>query len=955
MNQMRFSDLKSDEVNEKKEAETPEEILSFPCSSSQERCWFINALNPGTTALNIALRWDIKGCFTPDLVERAFQQVIDRHEILRSRFIEKDGELVQEVSPHVDFKLTVIDLSVHPEEKRDEEALAFGNREAHVPFDLEHFSLIRATLLMLSPTHGIILVAMHQIVFDGSSIRILANDFGMIAAALEAGRTPDLPDLPLQYGDFCLWQKEYYASEGFDAEARFWKQQLAGMTYFEVRPDYPRPPLPTHRGEILAAMLPHDLGTKVEDTAKHYNVTLFSLGCAVIAAALHRYTGRNDVIFSTQIANRDEPELENMIGIFINNIVMRLDASGDPTFREFVGNVAKTVQHALIHRRMPFHKLVELVNPPRDPSRLPLVSISFTVLHDVMEHKHYGNFDLLGLPSLAVGSVYDLNFFMVHWPNGWRMAMEYNPDLFDRSTAEGLLDFLVKTFESIICHPQDRLSALIPPMRESAQTLSDADQSFSDLISTVIHHSDIADAIIAPQLLSSGKPVANLFVVPASGTNTPLETLPGKLMTYLAQTLPQDELPGHISVLLSLPRKANGSVDLAALPTPASPASVPTKPVVPQEDRLSPVEAKLASIWEDVLKVQDVKPDSNFFELGGHSLLAVRLMVQVAKVFGTKLDIVTLFQSPTLREFASHLSLPDQATDHWAIVSIQPEGDKIPIITINNAIRFYNLARMMGTDRPMIGVQLEDMAGAKPVAGRSVQDIASDYIEPIRAVRPHGPYILSGWCVSGSIAYEVAHQLRQSGESVPLVILVDNWIPRHLRFLPRCLYSLEYKLNYILQDFRRIWRGQANISKVLSGYRRLRKSGLLNLAAALRIIPPLPPEPTDEVEKQIEDNYLSFYPYMTKARLFYVPPDTNDRVVIMQSDELANLFPEDPKMGWGAHCKGGLDVLRVPGLHVELLFDEGAKLIADYLRPVLDEIDHQCEPEQVGEGHKKSN
>ena len=262
-------------------------------------------------------------------------------------------------------------------------------------------------------------MTVHQIVFDGWSIRNLAHESGTIAAALDAKGPHDLPELPLQYGDYCLWQKEYFASAGFEAETTYWKNKLSGAPYFEIFPDHERPTQPTYRGEIVAAILPSALGDKLEEAARKHNLTLFSFGCAVTALMLHRCSGGTDVVFGTQIAGRDEVDLENLIGVFLNNLVMRFDASGDPTFEEFVTRVNGTVQEALIHQRMPFHKLVEVLNPPRDSQRAPLISINFTVLRDVMDHRTYGAFELHGQPSLSAGSLYDLFIFMVHWPNGW--------------------------------------------------------------------------------------------------------------------------------------------------------------------------------------------------------------------------------------------------------------------------------------------------------------------------------------------------------------------------------------------------------------------------------------------------------------------------------------------------------------------------------------------------------
>ncbi|MCI0467550.1 MAG: condensation domain-containing protein [Beijerinckiaceae bacterium] len=448
------------------ETQNGEELL-FPCSSSQQRCWFIHSISPGSSVLNIALRWEIKGRFDVSTIEKAFQAIIDRHEILRTRFVEKDGEPMQEVASSGSFRLQFVDLTKTPEERQLAEAVALGRQEAHLPFDLGKLPLIRVTLLRLSPVHGILLLTVHEIIFDGWCIRLLAHEFGTIVEAIEANRVPSLPDLPLQYGDYSAWQKEYFASGGIDKEAAYWKAKLAGAPYFEISPDYERPAEPSYQGEIIAALLPPALGAKLEAEARKRNVTPFAFGCAVIGAMLHRYTGENDIVFGTQIAGRDEIELENLIGVFLNNLVMRFDASGDPAFTEFLARVNERVQEALIHQRMPFHKLVEIVNPPRDPSRTPLISINFTVLRDLMDHKFYGDLYLNALPSLSSGALYDFNFFMVHWPSGWRIAMEYKPDMFERATAEALHGFVIAAFELAITNPDAALSSLVPPVRDT--------------------------------------------------------------------------------------------------------------------------------------------------------------------------------------------------------------------------------------------------------------------------------------------------------------------------------------------------------------------------------------------------------------------------------------------------------------------------------------------------------
>ncbi len=439
-----------------------EQVLRFPLSSAQERCWFINALDPGTTALNVALRWELRGRFDASLIERAFGRVIERHEALRTRIVEQDGVAEQEVLPPFRPVLAEIDLQTFPEARRDAEVLRLGRVEAHKPFDPGQLPLLRLTLLRLAPDRAILLLTIHQIAFDGWSIRLISAEFGAAAAALNAGTRPDLPDLPLQYGDYASWQRAYLSSGRFEREVAYWKAQVGGASYFEVPGDHPRGERPTSNGEILAELLPDAITDAMDRKVRAEGVTTFGFGCAVIAALLHKVTGAQDVIVGTQIAGRNDPDLEPLIGVFINNLVLRFDLSGDPSFHDLLGRANRTVQDALIHQAMPFHRLVEILRPPRDPSRMPLISVNFTVLQDVMENARYGDLEVVGHPSLSAGSLYDLNFFMVHWPTGWRMALEYNSDLFDRSTGESLLRLWRDSLVRAVGEGDLALSDLVP-------------------------------------------------------------------------------------------------------------------------------------------------------------------------------------------------------------------------------------------------------------------------------------------------------------------------------------------------------------------------------------------------------------------------------------------------------------------------------------------------------------
>ncbi len=823
--------------------------LTFPCSAAQRRAWFVYTLQPGNPALNIALRWELRGTVEPATIEQAFQLCTDRHEILRTTFSENDGELVQTVAGRYKVKLAVVDLTAENEKTRLEKSAELGQEEARRPFDIGQLPLLRLTLLRLAADRAYLLVTAHQMIFDGWSIRLLAHELGTIAEGLAANRPYHVPELPLQYGDYCLWQKEYLASKVLDREIAHWRSKLAGAAYFEVFPDHERPPRLGHRGELAAIVLPPETGDGLEQASRRLNMTLFSFACGVTAAVLQRCTGNSDVIFGTQIAGRDDPDLENLIGVFINNLVLRFDLSGDPKFKELFVKSNETVQDALIHQRMPFDKLVEILNPPRDPARTPLISVNFTVLNDDREPKKYGSFYLSRQPSHPAGSIYDLNFSLLRWPDGWRLALEYKPELFEKATAERLLDFFNTAFALAVSNPDASVSSLVPPRRDK------------------IVFSGFRDNLAVAEI----------------------------------------------------------------------PPFRPEDPGTPAEESPCGIEQTLAEIWRDVLGIAEIGPQSNFFTLGGHSFSALRLFARVGKTLGIKADVSMLFEAPTLREFAARISNADAPRQPWNIVQIQPKGSKIPVISINNTAIYYNLARAIGFDRPFIGVQLFDPDAPRQLASRSMEDIAADYVQLVRQVRPHGPYILLGHCLAGIIAYEVAHQLQEAGETVQLLIMSDAWLPGYARRLGplrqplfRLSCKIHDKLHYgIGQGFGEFLKGKKSLPQYLVTVRIIRNSGILKLAAFLRLIK----EPTMPDEEDWENRW--FLPHLEEAKKGYSAPESSCDVMLLQSDGTITLFAKKD-MAWSTAVKGRLFVHRIPGWLNDMYQGAGGRLIADHLRPLLE-------------------
>jgi Non-ribosomal peptide synthetase modules and related proteins len=490
-------------------------VGEFPCTQTQLRCWVLDQLKPGNPALNVAVRWEIRGDFKASSIEAALRRIVQRHEILRTRFVERDGNPYQQVVENVDFRLSVIDLRNMPADQREQRILTIGEETASAPFDLGRPGLIRVALLIVENDRAFILITAHQSCFDGWSIRVLGREVGELAAAIDAGRTPELPDLPLQYGDFALWQKAYLESYGFDTEKSFWREQLLDAPYFEVPTDHPRKAIKTNNGNIISVVKSLEFGERIENAAREHRVSLYSYGAAVMSAMLHRYTGAADILFGTQIAGRDHSDLENMIGVFINNLVLRFRMSPDASFLDHLRASSEVVAAALNHQRMPFNKLVELINPHRDASRNPLISANFNLQKAFLEDRRYGGFDLISAPSHSPGVIYDLSFIMIGRPSGWRMSIEYNTDLFERSTIEQLLQMWQDTYEVVLNQPTARLSSLAVPNAAGSHGLSDH------------HHAPVAAGRIEAD--DSGTKTE------AAQANQPAELSPAERVTALGE------------------------------------------------------------------------------------------------------------------------------------------------------------------------------------------------------------------------------------------------------------------------------------------------------------------------------------------------------------------------------------------------------------------------------------
>jgi len=879
-------------------------VAEFPLSTTQTRCWFLDRMKPGNTSLNIAVRWEVRGKVRAESIERAFQHVIERHEILRTRFVEVDGNPVQQVMERAEFKLDLVDIRTVPDDAQMARVDEIVKEGASRPFDLSRPGLIRAVLIRLAAERAILAFTIHQTCFDGFSIKVLGAEIGTAAQAFEEGRTPQLPDLPLQYGDFTLWQREYMDSGVLEAESAWWQEQLDGLSYFEVEPDLPRPAV---RGQGVSEMtlnLPEDFGAKLTAAAKARGVSTYTFGAGVFSAAMHRLTGAQDFAFGTQIAGRVDPELDTLIGVFINNLVLRFAAEPDASLAGQIDRARVVMEGALSHQTMPFNTLVERLNPPRDPARTPLISVNFNLQTVFMESRTYGSFDLRSSPSHAAGAIYDLSMAVMGRPAGWQMVLDYSTELFTPETIEALLELVSDTFRHAFDAPDTALKD-IPLPRHLAERGLDDRRAVAAAERALSAHPMVREAAV----IRAGRTLYG-FVVPGDTGMVPLEALPTRLLDAVAGDPACADLTG-ISVLGGFPRTSTGGVNKTLLNAPRTPAAA-ARAVTARPDVL----AALTADWEEILSVGGLTAESQFFDLGGHSVLVLRMLTRIRDRWGVQLDVAQVYEHATLGDLARLVTrrvgsaepaaeaAPEDSGD-WRIIRMRKAGEGLPLIAVNNAATALAMATAGSAPRQTSCVRIHDHGRDVALTQTSFEEIAADYAEVVRKAQPEGPYLLYGNCVHGNLALETARHLQRDGAEVS-VVMKDVWEPTYAaRLNADGSTRWREKLHALGNRIRAVREGEMSVAAMLGSYRAVRATGVLSLAARLGLI--------DRVRQtDLEADQERFIAFVTDMRNRYRPAPVDFPVLHVVTGITPQGRGFSPSIGWeGVVADGRLRTVHI--------------------------------------------
>jgi amino acid adenylation domain-containing protein len=477
---------------------------NLPLSPAQERIWFLEQLEPGTSTYTMGGALRLLGLLDVPALEGALNSIVVRHESLRTTYYGVDGKPVQVIADRCPLSVEIADLLNTGHRDSEAELQQRLSVDVRRPFDLERGPLIRVKLFRLAQEEHILLLTMHHIIGDAWSMGILVREMTQAYGAFCTHDAPPLPELAIQYADYAEWQREWFEGSTLEREVAYWKKQLGGkLPILDLPADRPRPATQSFNGAHLQANLPRHLLDGLKESSKRENVTLFMTLLAAFQTLLMRSTDQEDIIVGTPVAGRSRPETETLIGLFINTLVMRTDLSGNPTFRELLGRVRNVVLSAFEHQDLPFGKLVAELQPQRDLSHPPVFQVMM-----VMQNAPTPNLRLPGLVLTSVEidsgvSKLDLTLEVKETEDGLTCRFEYNTDLFESATIERMAIGFRVVLEALVENPEQRIWGFFLLNEAERDQILRSNQTESAFPrGTCVHELIEEQAILSPQAIA---------------------------------------------------------------------------------------------------------------------------------------------------------------------------------------------------------------------------------------------------------------------------------------------------------------------------------------------------------------------------------------------------------------------------------------------------------------------
>ncbi|MEQ8997813.1 MAG: amino acid adenylation domain-containing protein [Coleofasciculus sp. B1-GNL1-01] len=433
----------------------------LPLSFAQQRLWFLNQLEGSSATYNIPGAVRLSGNLDVNALQQALSEIVRRHEVLRTSFQTVNGTPIQVIHSEATLKINVVDLEPLEVTERETVLHQQAQQEAITPFNLEIAPLIRCSLLQLSATESVVLLTMHHIISDGWSMGVFIQELSSLYQAFGAGEPSPLAELPIQYADFAIWQRQWLSGEVLEAQLNYWLSQLQGAPeLLQLPTDHPRPTVQTYRGTTHSFTLNTDLTQKLQTLSRESGTTLFMTLLAAFATLLYRYSGQSDILMGSPIANRHRREIESLIGFFVNTLVLRTRFEDNPRIKDLLAQVRETTLKAYEHQDVPFEQVVEALQPQRSLSHSPLFQVMFILQNAPMGEVELPGVTLTPLERESTIAQFDLTLSMTETTQGLVGEWEYNTDLFDGSTIERMTAHFQNLLSAIVENPQQTVAEL---------------------------------------------------------------------------------------------------------------------------------------------------------------------------------------------------------------------------------------------------------------------------------------------------------------------------------------------------------------------------------------------------------------------------------------------------------------------------------------------------------------
>jgi amino acid adenylation domain-containing protein len=619
----------------------------LPLSFAQERFWSLAQLNPQSPGFNMPMAYRFKGQLDRKVLEKSLATILQRHEILRTTFVTDKGQLCQQIAEHLPLPLEWIDLTHLPTKDREAAAQDRANQLAKLPFDLAQGPLVRFHLLALEADNHIILWNFHSIICDGTSLDRFFQELVALYSAFVQGQPDPLLPLTVQYADFAHWQRQQLQGETLQHLLDYWQSQSQKLPVLPLPTDRPRPLQPSKQGDRCARLLPKALSEELNRVSQEAGTTLFMTLLAAFKVLLYRYSGQTDLVVNAAIANRQQPELDTMLGYLRNTLILRTSLGGSnhsevlPSFRDILERVRQVSLAAYQHQDLPFERLVEDLRPDGARGGAPLFQTAFALNPPWKGNR--GMASQYELPRVTLSSLfgyvyigassYDLALTMRETDKGLRTVVEYNTHLFDEATVENLINQFHALLDGIVTNPGCSIDCL-PLMSPATQQ-----QMLADWPEAVILDSH-------QQLLPTGIP-GQVYL---TETGRSQATLPTAIESPISLQIRPDQPAISLYPTEQKGRRhANGTLLFI------TEESVEAIQAVPQVSPRNTTEHELVQLWQETLGIQPISVYENFFALGGYSLLATKIVSNVSQKFQIDLPLRSIFDYPTIAGFAQRI------------------------------------------------------------------------------------------------------------------------------------------------------------------------------------------------------------------------------------------------------------------------------------------------------------